>query len=110
MCFMRLHPSHWALPVLCALLVSCGDSPELIEKSKKLDVEIAELEQKLAEVREGLEGEVKDVGAEYEQAREELVKLKSEAAGLESQLNHLRDEKESVESRFSSYRKTHPIN
>ena len=107
---MRLRSGPWVLPALCALLVSCGDSPELIEKSKKLDVDIAQVEEKLAEVREGLSGEVADVGAGYDQAQEELAKLKSEAAQLESELVQLRDEKESVESRFSSYRKTHPIN
>lgn len=109
-CRMRLHLGYWLTFALCTLLCSCGDSPELIEESKQLDIEIAEVEQQFAEIRMQLGADVVDVNAEYEAAREQLAKQKAVASRLESELVDMRDEKESLELRFNQYRKSHPIN
>lgn len=107
---MQIRLRHWALLALIPLCSSCGEQEELIERNDQLEVRIGQLDAEIAEIRTLLRTEVKDVSGEIVLAKEQLNLLRNDAVRMESFLVDLRDEKESLELRFTGYRKTYPIN
>ena len=98
------------LLALIPLCSSCGEDKEMIERNVELDAQIDRLEGELTEKKKLLRAEVRDVSEEIRQAAEKLKKMRSAASRMDADLIHLRDQKESLEMRFTNYRKAHPVN
>jgi len=107
---MLSRPLLLATLAVIPLFCSCGDTSELDKQNLELDAQIEGLEDELATKKKLLREDVLDVGEELDQAAAQIQALTREAARMESELVDLRDEKESLELRFSEYRKKYPIN
>ena len=97
----------FGLAFLCA---SCGGSQELVDRSEELDSQLADAKKKLVKIEEQLKSSDGKVSEDQRLVEAELLEAKSEASRLSGQLAGLRDEKESLENRFTKYRKDYPVN
>jgi len=105
------HPTfvHLAAIVLACSCVSCGDDPELVEKSEQQKAEIMRLNGELALMKEKFKSLPPDFSAELEEARKQKNGQMAEVARLEAELSELTERKQSLQAEFESYRKKYQV-
>jgi peptidoglycan hydrolase CwlO-like protein len=90
--------------IATAVLVSCGDDPELVAKREKQKAEINRLNGELALVQEKLKNLPPDVSADLEKAKKQSEEQTAEIAGLEKEIAELQGRKRALQTEFDEYR------
>ncbi len=93
-----------------SLLPSCHkDDPVLLRKNQEQKAEIKRLESELAVLEEKLKNAPPDHGEDLAAARKEAENQASEIANLEKEVSGLQERKKVLESELNRYRDSHPV-
>lgn len=97
-------------PVLiAAVLCSCGDDPEKVNKRKLQDAQIADLNAQIESLQLKLQNAPPDKSAELNKALAEQKKLEEEIADFEKQIADLDARKRDLAQDLEAYKKKYSV-
>lgn len=92
-----------------AFLVSCGEDPELLKKSRDQQLEITQLRGELALLEEKLRNLPPDKSEELALAKEQAKSQEAEIQSIEAEISKLETRRKELDDEFESYRRKYPV-
>lgn len=90
-------------------LVSCGEDPELLRKSREQQTEVVKLRSELALMEEKLRNLPPDKSEDLTTAKKQAEAQTAEITALEAEISNLDTRRKALEDEFNSYKRKYPV-